>query len=701
MKARPGEQHAMTWDSATLDEALAAALAATADAGAIDVRATLRPRGAPSASLVMAPTLDGGPAPQAPLGGAGRKGDFSAAKGLSLEGVHAAPWTALPLLTWQASAAAGEGQAVPTEGSDAATARGAAAPPSPETPADLMLVGRLGEGGMGIVHLAHQRSLRRDVALKTVRAAADRPTSREALWREAVVMGQLDHPHIVPVHALGADRDGRPALVMKRIEGWSWQDIAADPTHPLRHEADVDALALHVEIAAKVADALAFAHDRGVLHRDVKPDNVMVGRYGEVFLADWGVATALPGAEGAAEAGPVGIAGTPAFMAPEMLLGRRDALSPRTDVFLLGAALHTAITGTPRHAGGDLRTVLAAVAHSEPIAYGAEVPVELAELLQRATAADPALRPASAGELRMALRGFLRRRGLGPLLTAAQARLAEAESALPALGSVPDATSLQSLHRLLTEARFGLMQVLAAEPEHGAARALLEQALVCMTRLELSEGHAGRARALLAELGAPHPALAAAVTALEERQALAAHEQAQLRALQRDQDLNVGLRARVAFLIPIAILGVALLGWVLIQAPIVSIEDAVRLAAVNGVVMAVAAAAVWRKVESAVNRRLLQVAVVSAATILVHRLMAQGDGHSTVVTILRDDALLLAVVASALPLPVRWLGPIASFLMFGTAMAIALWPASASTVFAVGISSMLICLWLPLVGKRA
>ncbi len=419
MKGQTGERHAATWDAATLDDAVAVALAATADAGAIDVRATLRPRGSPSASFILAPTLDGGPESQTPSGGGALGDGVDAARGVYREGVATAPWTALPPLTWQRSPGGGAESAASAEGLAGPMASGATAPPGVGATPDLTLVGRLGEGGMGIVHLAHQRSLRRDVALKTVRDVADRPATRETLWREAVVMGQLDHPHIVPVHALGADRDGRPALVMKRVEGWSWQEVAADPAHPLRRDADVDAIALHVEIAAKVADALAFAHDHGVLHRDVKPDNVMVGRYGEVFLGDWGVATALPGAAADDDTGPVGIADTPAYMAPEMLLGRRDALSPRTDVFLLGATLHAVVTGTGRHEGGDLRAVLASVAHPKPIAYGAEVPADLAELLQRATAADPASRPASAGELRTALRGFLRRRGLGPLLEAA------------------------------------------------------------------------------------------------------------------------------------------------------------------------------------------------------------------------------------------------------------------------------------------
>ena len=114
---------------------------------------------------------------------------------------------------------------------------------------------------------------------------------------------------------------------MKRIEGWSWQQLADDPQHPLLASSDVPSLELHLEIAAKVADALAFAHDRGLVHRDVKPENVMVGRYGEVDLSDWGIAVEL--AQGLSEADEaVALAGTPAFMAPDRTPSRAPSRTP-------------------------------------------------------------------------------------------------------------------------------------------------------------------------------------------------------------------------------------------------------------------------------------------------------------------------------------------------------------------------------------
>ena len=121
--------------------------------------------------------------------------------------------------------------------------------------------------------------------MKTVRTA-DASAAR-ALIREARVMGSLEHPNLVPVHAVGIDSAGEPILVMKRIEGVSWRQLLAEAAHPawtplLAGHGDL--LRAHVEILTQLCRALAFAHEHGVVHRDLKPENVMVGRHGEVYL---------------------------------------------------------------------------------------------------------------------------------------------------------------------------------------------------------------------------------------------------------------------------------------------------------------------------------------------------------------------------------------------------------------------------------
>jgi serine/threonine-protein kinase len=159
---------------------------------------------------------------------------------------------------------------------------------------DFDVAGTIGEGGMGRVLLARQRSLARDVAIKTLKDDAS-PRDRAALVREARVSGSLEHPGIVPVHTLGADGAGRPLLVMKRIVGVDWETLLRNPDHAAWRtvigEAG-DRLDASLEILGRVCRALELAHDRGVIHRDVKPSNVMVGSFGEVYLVDWGLATA-------------------------------------------------------------------------------------------------------------------------------------------------------------------------------------------------------------------------------------------------------------------------------------------------------------------------------------------------------------------------------------------------------------------------
>ena len=197
--------------------------------------------------------------------------------------------------------------------------------------ADLVARGELGRGGMGVVLRAEQRSLERDVAVKTTDVSDER--AARALVREGRLMGGLEHPSVVPVHALGMGAAGRPLLVMKRVEGVTWRTLLRDPEHegwkPLLggHQ---DRLRAHVEILAEVCRALAFAHDRGVVHRDVKPENVMIGGFGEVYLLDWGVALRLRDRETDA----IALVGTPGYLAPEMISGNPEEVDARTDVYL-------------------------------------------------------------------------------------------------------------------------------------------------------------------------------------------------------------------------------------------------------------------------------------------------------------------------------------------------------------------------------
>src|SRR5690349_14585720 len=152
--------------------------------------------------------------------------------------------------------------------------------------------GRLGEGGMGEVLLAHDEHIGRDVAVKRIRASEPTAEELSRFLREARVQGRLEHPAVVPVHDLAVDRDGRPFFVMKRLSGTTLLELLGR----LRADPAADGATVRRRMLRAFADvclAIEFAHSRGIVHRDLKPANIMLGDFGEVYVLDWGVARAL------------------------------------------------------------------------------------------------------------------------------------------------------------------------------------------------------------------------------------------------------------------------------------------------------------------------------------------------------------------------------------------------------------------------
>ncbi|MEW6073315.1 MAG: serine/threonine-protein kinase [Planctomycetota bacterium] len=277
-------------------------------------------------------------------------------------------------------------------------------PPGPETspgpPAlpsfpGLSRVEPLGSGGMGTVFRAWQDDLGRPVAVKTLRAevAAD-PRSRELFAREAHILARLDHPGIVPVHYAGENADG-PYYVMRLVAGES----------VTRHLAGQPAAAI-AAVFRETAAALAMAHREEVLHRDVKPDNILVEPPGRPVLVDFGLSTrAGPGDAGADRAELVG---TPDFLAPELLEGA--GYSPASDIYALGATLYTVLTGRVPFPGADLGEKLRAIREEDPPlprTLRPAVPKPLQAICLKAMERSPADRYASAAELARDLERFL------------------------------------------------------------------------------------------------------------------------------------------------------------------------------------------------------------------------------------------------------------------------------------------------------
>jgi len=154
---------------------------------------------------------------------------------------------------------------------------------------DFELGRELGRGGMGVVWEARQRSLDRTVALKTLHRGLEGGLAAERFAGEALVVGKLEHPNIVPVHTYGLDEGGHPYLCMKVVRGLEWARLLEPPTEEEQLRAERMDLRGHLRIFARVCEAVRFAHSRGVVHRDIKPANVMIGEFGEVVLTDWGL----------------------------------------------------------------------------------------------------------------------------------------------------------------------------------------------------------------------------------------------------------------------------------------------------------------------------------------------------------------------------------------------------------------------------
>jgi formylglycine-generating enzyme required for sulfatase activity/tRNA A-37 threonylcarbamoyl transferase component Bud32 len=232
-------------------------------------------------------------------------------------------------------------------------------------------------GGLGEVFVARDEELRREVALKEIQERhADNPESRARFLLEAEVTGGLEHPGIVPVYGLGTYGDGRPFYAMRFVKGDSLKH-AVERFHEEKAALPAGERALRLrQLLGRFVDvcqAVAYAHSRGVLHRDLKPGNVMLGKYGETLVVDWGLAKVLGEAEVEVTEGllvtsadsaltQAGRAlGTPAYMSPEQAAGRLDQLGPRSDVYSLGATLYCLLTGQAPYPSGDAGEVLGKV----------------------------------------------------------------------------------------------------------------------------------------------------------------------------------------------------------------------------------------------------------------------------------------------------------------------------------------------------
>jgi len=243
------------------------------------------------------------------------------------------------------------------------------------------LLGQVARGGMGVVYSAEDAVLGRRVALKVLDLPGDQNDLAGRLRREARVLALLEHPGVVPVHDVGTLPDGRVFYAMKFVEGQSLdQCISAVTSTPDR-----------LRMFLRVCDALAFAHARNVLHRDLKPTNIMVGPFGEVLVMDWGLAKILDHSEGSpsencgvappsmrvqfsgsnsTQPPPVTahgtVLGTPGYMSPEQERGDVGSLDARSDIFSLGAVLRFLVNADSSLPDRSLEAICGKATHPDP-----------------------------------------------------------------------------------------------------------------------------------------------------------------------------------------------------------------------------------------------------------------------------------------------------------------------------------------------
>ena len=280
-------------------------------------------------------------------------------------------------------------------------------------------------GGIGRVWLARDDSLGRDVALKELRPErAGQQSILVRFLKEAKITGQLEHPGIVPIYEVGRrPNEQTPFYTMRFVRGRTFAE-AISRYHQKRvqgHAAPLDLCDLLTAFVG-IGNAVAYAHLRGVLHRDLKPQNVVLGDYGEVIVLDWGLAKVVGEVEG--DAAPLQlpeddsdgrtmagqVLGTPAYMSPEQAEGRLDLLDARTDVYALGAVLYQVLAGRPPFEGPDTTAVLRQVIQELPLpprTFVAGVPRALDTVCLKALAKKPADRYESTKDLVDDVKHFL------------------------------------------------------------------------------------------------------------------------------------------------------------------------------------------------------------------------------------------------------------------------------------------------------
>ena len=265
---------------------------------------------------------------------------------------------------------------------------------------DYELLQEIGRGGQGVVYRARQKSLNRIVALKVIGLGQWATKAHVKRFRlEAEAAASLEHPCIVPIYEVG-ERDGACYFSMKFVEGGQLDEVVRRAPMSIRQA---------VELIAKVARTVHYAHEHGILHRDIKPGNILLDANGEPHLTDFGLARLLETESSITHT--LDVLGTPSYMAPEQAVGNNAAVSSATDVYGLGAVLYQLLTGQPPFAGGTTYETIKLLLDTEPRQprlLNPKIDRDLSTICLKCLDKDPKRRYASAIALAQDLQRWLK-----------------------------------------------------------------------------------------------------------------------------------------------------------------------------------------------------------------------------------------------------------------------------------------------------
>ena len=415
----------------------------------------------------------------------------------------------------------------------------------------------LGEGGMGIVYSAVQASMGREVALKELKPNRTEVHFRRALLQEAWIVGLLEHPNILPVYTIEKNKDGFPSILMKKIEGKTWAYYLEHPKEAQETFEYSDFISWNIEIVLQVCNAISYAHDIGFLHRDLKPENIMIGDYGVVFVLDWGLSVALDDRHSSwlPRAKDIQlVAGSPAYMAPEMADVEGAGLSAVTDIYLLGAMMYEVITGTPPHGGESLPEILASIQSFTPT-YPTDSCTRFQEIISDCLHLDPLDRYSCVDDLQRDLQKYRTYRNFIPVLSAMNESLYAIHQLVLTQGSRGE------LYEHFFSARFAFRQLHKQGLLREENRQKFKKVAIEMARWELREHNPETSEILLEPWGEIDASFLQEIDAEKEHQR---QEKVRIERLGIARSKTIGIRTRMFVTLLSIITWTLLPAWVLV-----------------------------------------------------------------------------------------------------------------------------------------